>query len=598
MWYKELDKPEQFVDDVAQVFLGQRLACAQCHHHPYEKWSQDDYWGLAAFFGRVGRKDVQMPSSDPNATDTTQVIVFTKSAGGVTNKRTGKTADIEAARRPADGRDADDDPRQKLADWMTDPKQPVLREGAWPTATGRTSSAAASWTRSTTCGSRTRRRTRNCSTPWRRTWSTTSTSLKSLVKTICKSRTYQLSAVPNDFNKHDKQNYARYYPKRMQAEVLLDAVNQVTDSAAAVQRPAEGQERPDAGDQAAGRVVHVYFLDVFGRPQRISACECERVNEANLAQALHLLNSDEVQGKITHGGRASDSRGRGQAAGRREGGGAVPVGVRPQADGGRPDGGPGPHRHGREEGRPGREADGLREHPVGAAEHEGVRVRAIRSVMEEEAFLRAISAAPADSVLRLVYADWLEEAEVIYVLNSFAARFECLKRHARTNHFLILKLVKKSSEANGLLHWVARLHPPVWCVVGTLIDVRIPAFGEESLRGTRLFRPTAKIYLATLDHRYAVTDTDRFRLKAFKFSAITEISPLGRAPGRKSIADRLVVETYSRSDRDGSPTSSWVARRLRLTSFSARQIVRYGIHPFILSSLPGRLLVAYLAAVR
>ena len=57
MWYKEVDTPENFVDDVSQVFLGQRLACANCHHHPYEKWTQDDYWGVAAFFGRVGQED-------------------------------------------------------------------------------------------------------------------------------------------------------------------------------------------------------------------------------------------------------------------------------------------------------------------------------------------------------------------------------------------------------------------------------------------------------------------------------------------------------------------------------------------------------------
>ena len=66
VWLKELEKPEQFVDDIAQVFLGQRLACAQCHHHPYEKWSQDDYWGLAAFFGRVGRKEVVNPCRSVN----------------------------------------------------------------------------------------------------------------------------------------------------------------------------------------------------------------------------------------------------------------------------------------------------------------------------------------------------------------------------------------------------------------------------------------------------------------------------------------------------------------------------------------------------
>ena len=85
VWYKEIDKPEQFVDDVSQVFLGQRLTCAQCHHHPYEKWGQDDYWGLAAFFGRVGRKDITVPSADANQTKKKQTI-YIKSIGNVTNK--------------------------------------------------------------------------------------------------------------------------------------------------------------------------------------------------------------------------------------------------------------------------------------------------------------------------------------------------------------------------------------------------------------------------------------------------------------------------------------------------------------------------------
>ena len=70
VWYKDLQNPEQFVDDTAQVFLGLRIACANCHHHPYEKWSQDDYWGMAAFFGRVGKKVVQQPSRARNRTTT------------------------------------------------------------------------------------------------------------------------------------------------------------------------------------------------------------------------------------------------------------------------------------------------------------------------------------------------------------------------------------------------------------------------------------------------------------------------------------------------------------------------------------------------
>ncbi|MGH9676303.1 MAG: DUF1549 domain-containing protein, partial [Candidatus Acidiferrum sp.] len=86
VWYKELHNPEQFVDDTAQVFLGLRLACAQCHHHPYEKWSQDDFWGIAAFFGRVGRKGVMAPDELQPGQAPTRQIIYARSSGAVTNK--------------------------------------------------------------------------------------------------------------------------------------------------------------------------------------------------------------------------------------------------------------------------------------------------------------------------------------------------------------------------------------------------------------------------------------------------------------------------------------------------------------------------------
>src|SRR5205823_1524257 len=109
-----------------------------------------------------------------------------------------------------------------------------------------------------------------------------------------------------EFNKHDKQTYARYYPKRMSAEVLLDAVCQVTDSPTSFSGLPKDKNAPSRAIMLPDESFASYFLDVFGRPQRISACECERVNEANLAQALHLLNSDEVQGKVTRGGGRAD----------------------------------------------------------------------------------------------------------------------------------------------------------------------------------------------------------------------------------------------------------------------------------------------------
>jgi hypothetical protein len=303
VWFKELEKPEQFVDDVAQVFLGQRLACAQCHHHPYEKWSQDDYWGLAAYFGRVGRKDVAKVSVNPNE-QTRPQIVYTKTTGSVTNKRTGKPAPM----KPLDGDvvevGTDDDPRHKLVDWMTDPKNPFFARAVanryWAHFFGRGIVDPLDDMRVTNPPSNP-----ELLDALAKNLVDNKYSLKALVKTICKSRTYQLSAVPNEWNKHDKQAYARYYPKRLQAEVLLDAVNQVTDSPTTFGGLPKDRNGPRRALQLPDESFSSYFLDVFGRPQRISACECERVSEANLAQALHLLNSDEVQGKVTNGGRVA-----------------------------------------------------------------------------------------------------------------------------------------------------------------------------------------------------------------------------------------------------------------------------------------------------
>jgi hypothetical protein len=125
--------------------------------------------------------------------------------------------------------------------------------------------------------------------------------LKGLVKTICRSNTYQLSSEPTEFNKTDKQNFSSFYPRRLNAEPLFDAINQVAGTNVAFGMMPAGTravQLPDAGFED-------YFLTVFGKPQAQSACECERKFEANLAQSLHLLNSSDVQGRLAAaGGRA------------------------------------------------------------------------------------------------------------------------------------------------------------------------------------------------------------------------------------------------------------------------------------------------------
>jgi hypothetical protein len=289
---------------VSQVFLGQRLACAQCHHHPYEKWTQDDYWGLAAFFGRVGKKDVTTPGRDPGNGNSRPIVVFTKAAGGVTNKRTGKSAAVTTLGGDALTPSADDDPRQLLADWMTDPKNPFFARAVanryWAHFFGRGIVDPPDDMRVTNPPSNPELLDALAADLVANKFS-----LKALVRTICKSRTYQLSADPTPLNAGDTQSFARFYPRRLPAEVVFDAVCQVTLAPADFNGLPHDRHAPDRAVELPDESFASYFLDVLGRPQRISACECERTGEASLAMTLHLLNSQEVQDKIgKSGGRA------------------------------------------------------------------------------------------------------------------------------------------------------------------------------------------------------------------------------------------------------------------------------------------------------
>jgi len=301
VWYKEVKTPENFVDDVSQVFLGQRLACANCHHHPYEKWSQDDYWGIAAFFARVGTKNIQVPGRIQQNQQNQRQVLFVKTTGSVQNKRTGQTAPMKPLDGEAITSASDEDPRQKFADWMTSPKNPFFAKAVanryWAHFFGRGIVDPLDDMRITNPPSNP-----ELLDALAQNLIDNKYSLKALVKTICKSRTYQLSAMPNDLNSADKQSFARYYPKRLQAEVLFDAVCKLTDSPASFPGLPSDKFAPNRAIMLPDESFASYFLDVTGRPQRISACECERVNEASLAMTLHLLNSQEVQDKIARAG--------------------------------------------------------------------------------------------------------------------------------------------------------------------------------------------------------------------------------------------------------------------------------------------------------
>ncbi|MBY0523295.1 MAG: DUF1553 domain-containing protein [Gemmataceae bacterium] len=305
VWYKELTKDQakfqpEFVDNVAQVFMGLRLSCANCHHHPYEKWSQDDYWGIASFVGRTSFKNITLPGLSAQNNARQRQFIYTRSGADPTIliPRTTRKAVMHVLDGPPMTVSSDEDPRQKLVDWLVDTKNPFFARSVanryWAHFFGRGIVDPIDDMRVTNPPTNP-----ELLDALAKELTDNKYSLKHLVKVICKSRTYQLSSVPNEFNKQDKQAYARYYPKRMSAEVLFDAVCNVTNSPTLFAGLPQDKHAPKRAIMLPDESFASYFLDVFGRPQRISSCECERVSEANLAQALHLLNSDEVNNKLS-----------------------------------------------------------------------------------------------------------------------------------------------------------------------------------------------------------------------------------------------------------------------------------------------------------
>ena len=293
VWYREVKEVDQQVEDTAQLFLGLRIQCARCHHHPFEKWSQRDYYGLAAFFSQVGRK----PGYEPEE----QRIFHRRGEAAATNPKTGeRLAPTGLGADPLKGA-AERDPRQSLADWMSDPSNPFFAKALvnryWKHCFSRGIVEPEDDMRVTNPASNP-----ELLSALSEHFIAHHFDLKDLLRTICKSSTYQLAAEPNAYNVNDKQNFSRYYPKRLQAEVLLDAIDSVTASTTSFSGLPVGTHAIELPDNGANN----YFLTVFGRPEGSSACECERSQEANLAQSLHLLNSSEVQTKLSHGqGRAA-----------------------------------------------------------------------------------------------------------------------------------------------------------------------------------------------------------------------------------------------------------------------------------------------------
>lgn len=274
-------------ENVAQIFMGMRIQCAQCHNHPFDRWTMDDYYSFAAFFRQVGRKQGE---------DYRETIVFNAGGGEVNHPVGGRVmAPVYLGGGPADlaGRDR----REALAEWLASPKNPYFARNfvnrIWhhffgigivePVDDVRVSNPASN---------------DPLLIEMSRRFTESNYDFKALVRDICRSEAYQRSTEKNASNATDERNFASQTLRRIKAESMLDILSQVTSTQDKFPRLPLGARAVQIADGATS----TYFLTTFGRATRETACSCEVKMEPTLSQALHLLNGDTSNQKIQQGG--------------------------------------------------------------------------------------------------------------------------------------------------------------------------------------------------------------------------------------------------------------------------------------------------------
>jgi len=274
-------------ENVAQVFMGMRIQCAQCHNHPFDRWTMDDYYGFASFFTQIGRKGTD---------DARELVVFNSGGGEVAHpvhkrpmppKFLGGTANADVAGK---------DRREVLANWLASPDNPYFAKNlsnvVWAHFFGqgivnevddvRISNPASNQELLDTLGKK---------------FTEYKYDFKKLVRDICNSHAYQRSTQATKTNESDSRNFARGPIRRIRAETMLDVITQVTDT----KNKFQGLPLGARAVQIADGGVSTYFLTTFGRPTRETVCSCEVRLEPTLSQSLHLLNGGTVEPKIAQG---------------------------------------------------------------------------------------------------------------------------------------------------------------------------------------------------------------------------------------------------------------------------------------------------------
>ncbi|NNJ26198.1 DUF1549 domain-containing protein [Alienimonas chondri] len=308
-YYKILRDPDLTMENTTHLFLGVRFNCNKCHDHPFERWTQDQYYETAAFFAQMDLK--RDPASGDKKIGGTAVegavplyeIVGDKTDGEMTHDRTGAVAppafpyELASAETPADGESSESNSaddrtrRERFADWATSADNPYFARSyanrVWGYLTGvgliepvddiragnpPTNPALLDHLTDQFVAS--------------------DFNVRELMREICKSRTYQLSIASNEWNKDDSRNYAKATPRRLPAEALYDAIHQVTGTPSKLPGLPAGARAATLPDAGAG--LSDGFLNTFGRPVRESACECERSDEVQLGPVMALVSGPTV----------------------------------------------------------------------------------------------------------------------------------------------------------------------------------------------------------------------------------------------------------------------------------------------------------------
>ncbi len=298
------EEPTKIAETVSVAFLGMSIACAKCHNHPMEKWTNDQYFAFANLFARVRSK---------NGGAKEEQVIFSATDGDIVQPLTGKPQPPT----PLDGQPGSmtstQDRRIAMAKWLTAPENPYFARSitnrVWANFFSVGLVEAVDDLRMTNPASNEKLLSEAAAFLAKNHFD-----LKSLMRQILQSETYQRSSVALPGNEADKRFYSRYYPRRMMAEVMLDAVSQVTAAPTAFETNRRNANKKKGEDYPMGyRAVQLpdtnttsYFLNTFGRPDRERTCECERTNEPSMAQALHIANGDTLNKKLSQQGNRLD----------------------------------------------------------------------------------------------------------------------------------------------------------------------------------------------------------------------------------------------------------------------------------------------------